>query len=711
MFETNEIRILIIKDNAAHSILEKNKQYAIQASDSEAAGLALLQSAKDNNKPFGLVIINIQHGENTNFIDKVKELDSDIQILAILENNSKLEKNYGEIANYLLIQKPFLGNELSQAVLTLAEKWQLKMQVQSQLVNFKNTVKHRTFELEEALSLTKETLESTPVGIIVIKDDKKIIIYNKKFLTMWCQAEYDMKGIGSDELFLSLSKQVDDEKFFLEKINGFIEKPEELDQAIEFKLKNEKVLELYVHPHYIKTSIKGVVLSFKDVTHRKHLEKQLVYQATHDSLTSLPTRILLDDRVQQAIAHAKREGHFISVMMVDLDNFKDVNDTFGHAAGDMLLKLVSERLIYSVREIDTVIRLGGDEFVVILTSLKRAEDSTKKARTIVEKFLQPFQIEDQAITVTTSIGISYYPDDGSDANTLLKNADAALYHAKKMGRNTFQVYMSEYNEQQLERAELNTDVTNAIENNEFVLHYLPIVKSDTGQILGLEALLRWNHPKLGLLYPNSFIALAEETGLIIPIGDWVLKTAMRQLKKWQEEINPELILAINVSGFQFAQKNFVDKVKSVLLETEIESSKVELEMCQNSIFKNVSETSQKMLELKELGVKLAIDDFGIGDASFAYLKYFPFDKVKIDRSYIKGVGKNKFDDAIVETIISMTNKMDIEVLAEGVETEEQVEFLMRCEEHQVQGYFFSSPLDINNCTELLASKKSLIEKY
>lgn len=564
---------------------------------------------------------------------------------------------------------------------------------------------------ENSLQLTHAILESTPEGTIVISNDHTIIVNNEKFLKIWNLSESDLKNENAMTLFKKLSKQVEESKLFFEMMTNVLLLPQLNPSTNEWKLKNGKVIELYTQFYQLYAEIKGLVLSFKDVTDRKRLEDQLIYQATHDSLTSLPNRILLVDRIQQGMAHAKREGSYLSILVVDLDNFKEINDTLGHAAGDMLLKSVADRLSASVRDIDTVIRLGGDEFVIILMSQNRAEDSITKARELIEKVLIPFQIEDHSVTVTVSIGISYYPDDGRDTQSLLKNADAALYQAKKMGRNTFQVYMYEYNEQLLQRAELNMGLLEATEKNEFILHYQPLVKPETGEIIGLEALVRWQHPKLGLLFPQTFISLAEETGLIILIGDWVLKAACTQIKIWQTHFNPNLTIAINISGYQFLQKNFVEKLQEVIKETGINPNTLELEMSQNHIFRNISETAQKMLQIKELGVRLSIDNFGVGDANFSYLKYFPFDKVKIDKSYIKGIHTNKYDDAIVEAIIGMTNKMGMEVLAEGVETTQQAEFLMKYHGHQVQGYYYSSPLDVSKCTELLKSKKSLIEKY
>lgn len=718
MLELNDVRILVIDSDFALHEFNNSTSYIIQSEHQGQSSFDAIAHAKKNNEPFALVFIDVPSfsaAASIEIVERIWNVDPDIQVVVCATYSeyawNEIAQKLKNLNNCIILNKPFNMGELLQIVKILVDKWKLKKQVQNQLDHLKSQIEIRTNDLETAVSMTKATLESTPEGTIVIGNDQKIVINNGKFLKIWNLSESDLKNENAISIFKKLSKQMEESKLFFKMIMNLIKKPQFGNSIHEWKLKNGNVVELYMQPHKLHGVVMGCVLSFKDITDRKRLEDQLVYQATHDSLTSLPNRILLADRIQQGIAYAKREDTYLSVLIVDLDNFKDINDTLGHAAGDILLKSVSDRLSNSVRDIDTVIRLGGDEFVIILMSQNRAEDSITKARELIEKFLAPFQIEDHSVTVTISIGISYYPDDGHDMNSLLKNADAALYHAKKMGKNTFQVYLYEYNEQLLQRAELSTGLMQAIEKNEFILYYQPLVKPETGVIIGLEALVRWQHPKLGLLSPQIFISLAEETGLIVPIGDWVLKAACSQIKIWQAAINPNLTIAINVSGNQFAQKSFVETVKWILEETGINPNTLELELCENYIFRNISETSQKMLKLKELGVRLSIDNFGVGDASFSYLKYFPFDKVKIDKSYIKGIHTNKYDDAIVEAIISMTKKMGMEVLAEGVESAQQAEFLMKYHGHQVQGYYYSSPLDTHKCTDLLKSKKSLIVKY
>jgi EAL domain-containing protein (putative c-di-GMP-specific phosphodiesterase class I) len=304
------------------------------------------------------------------------------------------------------------------------------------------------------------------------------------------------------------------------------------------------------------------------------------------------------------------------------------------------------------------------------------------------------------LAVTVSIGVSFYPKDGKDANELLKNADAALYHAKEMGRNTYQFYQSEFNEHILKRAELTTALRQALERKEFFLKYQPLIRLNSNDIIGLEALIRWNHPTLGVILPDKFISIAEEAGLIVAIGEWVLRTACLQCKIWQQS-SPGICMAVNVSGYQFKQENFIAMIKSVLNETGLDPRLLELEITESVILNNVTDVSQKMHELKKIGVSLSMDDFGTGYASLNYLKLFPFDKLKIDKSFIDGIASVSEDQSIVEAIINMTKSMGLQVLAEGVEKKEQVDFLREHHSNQVQGYYFSEPLDEKNCTELL----------
>jgi len=440
------------------------------------------------------------------------------------------------------------------------------------------------------------------------------------------------------------------------------------------------------------------------------LEAKVVHQTTHDSLTGLGNRLLLIDCVRQAIEKAKQHAQFFGVLLVALDNLKEINTVFGYALGDALLKIIAEKLKNNNLKVDTIIRSGGNEFVIILTPEASKENLVTKVNQLQALFLTSWKIETNLLLVTTSIGVSIYPCNGQEADTLLKNADAALYHAKKTGKNNIQFYIKEYHEYLLRRMELMASLRYALDNKQFVLHYQPLVKSDSGQILGVEALIRWQHPSLGLLYPQEFITLAEEIDLIISIDEWVLKTACTRVKKWQESIYPELKIAVNVSAHQLCQANFVERICKILNKTELEPRYLELEIITSHILKANSDTLQKMHKLKEMGVHFSIGHFGVGCANLNYLQYLPFDKVKIDKSFINNIQLNDKENVVVESIINIAKKLGMKVVAEGVEMPEQVEFLFNHHGDQMQGYYFSPPLNEEACAKLLEKQGSIAKE-
>jgi len=443
------------------------------------------------------------------------------------------------------------------------------------------------------------------------------------------------------------------------------------------------------------------VAIIQDITERKHAEDRLSYMAYYDTLTGLPNRQLLRDRLQQTMIEADRSGRVAAVMLLDLDRFKYINDTLGHEAGDMLLKGVAERLTTCVRHGDTVARLGGDEFTVLLANVAQVDDVAFVTKKILEAFAQPFTIAGRELFVSPSIGITLYPHDDRDIDNLLKNADAAMYHAKESGRNTFQFFTAELNERASQRLELETALRHALERNELLLHYQPLVDLKTGQLKGVEALLRWQYPQHGLVPPLDFIPLAEETGLIVPIGEWVLRTACAQAMAWHAAGFCGLQMAVNISSRQFQQQNLASVVSAVLNETGLEPQCFYLELTESVLMRNVDAAIVAMGELDAAGVGFSIDDFGTGYSSLSYLKRFPIDVLKIDRSFVRDITTNPDDAAIVTAIMAMAHTLGIEVVAEGVETEEQLAFLRAHGCDVMQGYYFSKPVDATALTELL----------
>jgi diguanylate cyclase (GGDEF)-like protein len=428
------------------------------------------------------------------------------------------------------------------------------------------------------------------------------------------------------------------------------------------------------------------------------------YVATHDMLTDLPNRQLFQDRLDQALLEARRSRHRVALLFLDLDRFKLTNDTLGHAAGDRLIQAVAERLSHCIRASDTAARLGGDEFTVILPGVQRSHDVARIANKILDSLARPFLQEGIELYITTSIGISVFPSDGVDSETLLKNADIAMYRAKANGRNNFQFYTPAMNEKALERMELEYSLRHAVDRDEFVLHYQPQVDVSAGRIIGMEALLRWKHPTLGLLMPSEFIPLAEETGLIVPIGEWVLRTACQQAREWQKRGLPEVNMAVNFSARQFQRQNPIRSVTSVLNETGLDPHFLELELTESVVMRDAEAASATLRQLRALGIHLSLDDFGTGYSSLGHLKRFPLEKLKIDKLFVRSLTVDPSDRAITSAIIAMAHSLQLMPLAEGVETMAQLEVLrsLRCD--HMQGFLFSGAVTAAAAARLLANQ-------
>jgi diguanylate cyclase (GGDEF)-like protein/PAS domain S-box-containing protein len=441
--------------------------------------------------------------------------------------------------------------------------------------------------------------------------------------------------------------------------------------------------------------------TLEDITDRKLAENRVQFLAYYDALTGLPNRTLLQDRLNKALAGSRRRKEKVALVFFDLDRFKVINDSLGHSFGDLLLREVADRLKSLTREQDTVARVGGDEFLVVVIGVKDMTDAVVAGERIMDAMTAEFVIQDRSFTVNCSVGISIFPDHGADSETLIKNADAAMYSAKELGRNTFQLFSEDMNAQVVERLTLEQGLRTALDKKELFLVYQPQIDVATGTIVGLEALLRWQHPEFGLVPPDKFIGVAENSGLIIPIGAWVLRTVCSQARKWQDEGLCALPVAVNVSAVQFRQKGFRELISRVLSETGLASQYLELEVTESLLLSNADVTSSVLRELKVMGLKLAIDDFGTGYSSLSYLKQFPFSKLKIDSSFVRDIGVNSDDAAIVTAIISMAKSLSLKVIAEGVENEAQMSFLraLRCDE--IQGYYFSKPLTVDEvCAKL-----------
>jgi diguanylate cyclase (GGDEF)-like protein/PAS domain S-box-containing protein len=434
---------------------------------------------------------------------------------------------------------------------------------------------------------------------------------------------------------------------------------------------------------------------------RTEAEKRIIEMATHDALTGLPNRHLLQDRIEQALVHDARSQRQMAVLFIDLDNFKTINDSLGHDIGDLLLKAVAERLLICVRNEDTVARQGGDEFIVVLNTIAESLDAAKVAQKILDSLMQPYYIHKNELHIGGSIGIAVFPNDGANAETLLKNSDIAMYHAKENGRNNYQFFTDELNKSAHERHTLGLDLRYALERNELVLYYQPVMDMPDHQLHSVEALLRWRHPEHKLIAPDKFINLAEETGLIIPIGEWVLKTVCTQIKAWQDQgyIAPKV--AINLSARQFRDKELINNISRTLSETGVDAKYIALEITESMLIDNIERVVETLNRLNAMGIQISIDDFGTGYSSLSYLKRFPIHTLKIDRSFVRDIATDKNDRTIVATIIAMAHSLEMDVIAEGIETEEQLNLLMAQKCNHYQGYYFSKPVPVSEIESTL----------
>jgi diguanylate cyclase (GGDEF)-like protein len=436
-------------------------------------------------------------------------------------------------------------------------------------------------------------------------------------------------------------------------------------------------------------------------------QQNLAQMANYDGVTGLPNRSLFQDRLNHGIARSERSGEMLALMLLDIDRFKHIKQTLGHNAGDVLLLTVAGRLEQAVLEDDTVARLGGDEFALILEGIADTEDVAAVAQKILDAFARPFALEGQEIFVTPSIGISIYPVDGDSPESLMKNADAAIGRAKDHGRNTYRFYTADMNARASERFSLESGLRRALERGEFLLHYQPQVDRQSGEVVAVEALLRWHHPERGLVGPNEFIPLLEETSLICPVGEWVLRTACTQGVAWQQAGLPALRIAVNLSAHQFRSQGLVERVGRILRETGLDPQLLELELTEGALMESTRATSTTLTMLKQLGVRIAIDDFGTGYSSLSYLKRFPIDKLKIDRSFVREITTDSNDAAIVRAVITMGHSLGLGIVAEGVESAEQLGFLniQGCDEYQ--GFFFSRPIPAEEVVALLEAGQQL----
>ena len=540
------------------------------------------------------------------------------------------------------------------------------------------------------LDLFSQVFENSGEAIVITDAERNIVAVNHAFTLM---TGYDpAEVLWKNPKLLSSGRQTPE---FYQNMWKSINETGQWQGEIWNRRKNGEIYPEWLSIGTVKDDqgkVVNYISIFNDITQRKESEQHIQFLAHYDSLTKLPNRALFGDRLMQALAAAKRSDEKVALLFLDLDRFKSINDSLGHLSGDQLLQSVAARLKSCVREVDTVCRQGGDEFMVLLPGIERAEDAAHVAMKIVTSMSEAHFVEDSNLIVTFSIGISIYPDDAGDSQAMIKNADAAMYHAKEKGRNNFQFFTPDMNAEASERLVLESDLRRAVQQGEFVLHYQPQTDNRSGKVVGIEALIRWMHPDRGMISPAKFIPIAEDCGLINAIGEWVLRTACIQNKKWQDEGVLKVPMAVNISALQFHQKDFRDTIAHALRDSGLEPGYLELELTESITVKDVETTVRLLNELKLMGVLISIDDFGTGYSSLSYLKRFPIDKLKIDQSFVRDITTDADDAAIVQTIISMGHGLRLKVIAEGVETAEQILFLKERQCDEIQGYYFSKPL-------------------
>lgn len=554
-------------------------------------------------------------------------------------------------------------------------------------------------EAEENLKLAATVFDNSAEAIIVTGPDGTILSVNKSFSKMTGYTGHEV--IGQNPRILSA--KVHDPEFY--KLMWTALDSSGLWQGeVWNRRKNGEVYPTWLTISAVRDA-EGKITNYvgisQDITSRKETEERLNYMANHDALTNLPNRTLFNDRLNNALARGERYGANLAILFLDLDRFKIINDTLGHDIGDLLLQNLARRLSESLRGADTVARWGGDEFIVLLGEIRTGQDGAAAARRILNLFSEPFLLGGQEIFVTASIGISIYPKDGKDAQTLLSNADTAMYRAKQQGKNNYQFYTAEMNASALERLRLESDLRRALERGEFSLYYQPKINISSGQIVGVEALIRWNHPSRGMIPPQDFIPLAEETGLIVPLGEWVLQTACKQNHEWHAAGISSIRVAVNVSTQQFRKENLTETIDRILQQTNLQNCLLELEITESVMMEDMERAITVMSELSDRGIHFSVDDFGTGYSSLVYLKRFPINILKIDRSLVRHIPSNPDDTAIASAIISLGKSLNLKVVAEGVETQEQLMFFRKQGCDEAQGYLFSHPLPGEEMTDLL----------
>jgi diguanylate cyclase (GGDEF)-like protein len=661
-------------------------------------GVKKIKEAVQEGKPFSLAFVDIRMPPGWDGIQTIQQLwkvDPNVQIVICTAFSDysweeTIEK-LGVNDNFLILKKPFDSVAVRQLACALTRKWILAKNSKSYTDSLKITVDKQTENLQKSLSLLRATLDSSIEGIFVTDLKNKLVDYNIRLSNLLEIPKNILEQKNENILQKFIISKLEDSAPYLMQLKAvYMNSDIKSRQVIHFK--NGMIFECTSQPYRLNVNTLGRVWSFRDITEREVMEQKLQYQAMHDALTNLPNRLLLHDRIKQAIISSSRTKTSFAVLFLDLDRFKLVNDSLGHEFGDRLLCAVAKRLSSLIRKEDTLSRLGGDEFVLVLTKLPDEQSILNLSQKIIMSFQKPFVCEGHEINLNTSIGISMYPANGKTVESLLKNADLAMYKAKDEGGNLFKFYTTSLNRKSTKKLKFETELRNALKNHEFYLLYQPQLNLKDQNFLSVEALIRWNHPEKGVIFPHNFIPAAEDSGLIVPIGEWVIRKVCEQIQTWRQEGFLWISVAINVAVKQLKYPNFDKIVAGILKEFEIPAECLEIEITENVIVTQ-PEVKQMINRLRKLGLKIILDDFGTGNSSLNYLKQIHVDRLKIDRSFIMNISKSRTNEVIIEAVIAMAKNLHFKVLAEGVEEPNQIDFLKSNECNEVQGYYYSKPLE------------------
>ncbi len=692
--------------------IESEYEFDIDSAYQGEEALRLIQQKLTKNQHYSLAFVDIRMPPGIDGVETTRhiwEIDPDIQIVICTaysdysweELNNRLKK----AGSFLILKKPFENIEVLQFTYALSKKWELNQQLQCHLHNLEKLVEERTLELKKNLSALRATLEATSDGILSVDLKQRINFYNQRCLKILNISKNIIEREDDNLARREVTRQILDAERFISKVKeAYTDFGREIHDVINFK--DGRIVEYFSIPQYIGNKVTGRVFSFREVTDQKRMEDQLIQQATHDTLTGLHNRVVLYDRVQQSLASAKLNGYIVAILYLDLDNFKLMNDTLGRDVGDEVLKYIANILRDSIRENDTIARIGGDEFVIVIPDLKKIDAVIPICQKILKAVSEPFNIENQSLSLTTSIGISVFPKNGSDSESLIRNANAAKQNCKHSGQNNFAFFTSEMNINAINRLMMENNLRRALGNNEFLLYYQPLIELKTNKIIGVEALLRWKQPEHGFIQPEKFIPIAEEIGMMLPIGDFVLNSACLQSAAWIKlGLNP-IHMSINLTANHISQSNIVEKISNLIQNNNLDPKYLDLEVTESIIIENTDRVLQIIHELKNTGVSIVIDDFGTGYSSLSYLNRLPIDKIKIDRSFINFVSPNPKDVIVILAILTMTKSLNIRSLTEGVETKEQLEILKQHGCDEIQSYYFYRPMTVQEITKVLKDNQS-----